>query len=135
MHKVQPARNCKAGTQVISHSTAHVHSKCEVLSLRVEHPLGALSVNAPDAEPYIKVGRNLPPARNKIAPNPHEIREIVALRSPRNPGNRPSERKIEISAQNRRPPRAAQMPSQRSEDGHQRVFKRVGVIGIAYENV
>jgi len=27
------------------------------------------------------------------------------------------------------------MPSERSNDGHERVFKRIGVIGIAYENV
>jgi hypothetical protein len=27
------------------------------------------------------------------------------------------------------------MPSERSKDGHQRVFKGVSVVGIAYENV
>src|ERR1700746_4191029 len=135
MHEIQAGRNCIARIEVISHSTAHVHSKREVLSLRIEHSLRALRVNVPHTEAYIKVGRNLPPARDKITPNPHEIREIAALRSPRNPGSRPGEGKVEISAQNPRPPWAAQMPSQRSKDGHQRIFQRVGVVGIAYENV
>ena len=56
MHEIQAGRDCTARIEVISHSTAHVHSKREVLSLRIEHSLGALSVNVPDTQSFIKVG-------------------------------------------------------------------------------
>src|SRR6266851_4815634 len=98
MHEIQTGRNCIARIEVISHSTAHVHSKREVLSLRIWHALGSLSVNVPDAEAYIKVGRDLPLTRDKITSNTHEVREIPALRPPRNRGDRPAERKIPIPA-------------------------------------
>jgi hypothetical protein len=42
---------------------------CQGLSLRILHPFGTLSVNAPEAEASIKVGRNSPVTPDKVASN------------------------------------------------------------------
>src|SRR6266576_6092067 len=135
MHEIQTCRNCITRTEVISHSTAHVDRKREVLSLRICHALGSLSVNVPQAEPYIKVGRDPRVARNKVTSNTHEVSEIPCLRSPGNGGNGPAAGQIPIATQNRGTSYAVQMPPERSDDGHEGVFKRIRVVGIAYENV
>src|ERR1700687_3975020 len=98
MHEMHTSRNCIARTEVISHSTAHVHSKREVLSLRILHPFGSLSVNVPEAEAHIKVGHGPRVTPDKITSNTHDVRQIPALRSPRNRRNRPAQRKIPIAA-------------------------------------
>src|SRR5258708_36224990 len=98
MHEMHTGRNCIARIEVVSHSTAHVDGEREVLALRIWHPFGSLSVNVPEAEAYIKVGRSPEVPRDKITSNTHAVREIPALRSPRNRGNRPAERKIPIAA-------------------------------------
>src|ERR1700676_1974950 len=98
MHVIQAGRNCIARIEVISHSTAHVESKREVLSLCIFHPFGSLSVNAPEAEAHIPVGCDPPVTRDKITSNTHVVREIPCLRSPRNRGNGPAQRKIPIAA-------------------------------------
>src|SRR5579864_6955424 len=104
MHVVQAGRNRIARTEVISHATAHVYRKREVLSLRVGHPFWALRVNISDTEAHIKVGRHPRTTWDKIASNPHEIGEIAALGPPRNSGNRSGEGEVEVSAQNARAP-------------------------------
>src|SRR5215468_476601 len=98
MHEIQTRRNCIARTEVISHSTAHVDRKREVLPLRIWHSFGSLSVYVPEAEPYIKVGRDLRVARDKVTSNTHDVSEIPALRSSRNHGHGPTARKIPIAA-------------------------------------
>src|SRR6266576_4915018 len=98
MHEIQTCRNCIARTEVISHSTAHVDSKGEVLSLCILHPFGSLSIYVPEAEPYIKVGRNLRVARDKVTSNTHQVSEIPGLGSPRNRGNGHTAREIPIAA-------------------------------------
>ena len=135
MHETHTGRNCVARIEVISHSTAHVHSKREVLSLRILHPFGSLSVNIPEAKACIKVGHGPRVTRDEITSNTHDVREIPALRSPRNRGNRSAERKIPIAAQNTRTSYVVHMPSERSSDGYEGVFKGICVVDIAYENV
>src|SRR5690349_8436344 len=40
MHEVQTGRNTVARTEVVPHSTPHVHGKCQVFALRVLHSCG-----------------------------------------------------------------------------------------------
>src|ERR1700719_1260126 len=100
MHEIQTGRNCITRSEVISHWAAHVDSKRDVLSLRIFHPVGSLGVEVPDAEASVQVGRDRTPTRDKITSNTHDVREVPALRSPRNRGNRPGERHVPIAAQN-----------------------------------
>src|ERR1700692_4728385 len=98
MHEIHTRRNCIARIEVVSHSTSHVDSERDVLSLRVEHPVGSLGVNAPNAEAYIKIGRDLPSTRDKITSNTHQVSEIPVLRSPGNSSDGPGELHIPIAA-------------------------------------
>src|SRR5208282_579195 len=98
MHVIHTGRNCIARIEVISHSTAEVESEREGLSLRIIDPDGSLGINVPYAEANIKIGRNSPVTRDKIAAHAHDVDEIPCLRSHRNRGNRPAELKIPIPA-------------------------------------
>ena len=98
MHEIQSGRNGITRTEVIPDSAAHVHREREVLSLSIGHSLGALRVDISDAEAYIKIGSGPPVTRDKVTPNPHDVREIATLRSSRNRGNGTAERQIEVPA-------------------------------------
>ena len=109
--------------------------KRQVLSLRVRHPQGALRVDIPKAGAPIEVGGSPPVTRDKIAPHAHHVSEIAGLSSPRNRDHRSAELKIPIAAQNQGTLDLVELPSQRTNDGHQRVFKRVELILIAEHKV
>src|SRR5258708_4925580 len=98
MHPTYAAGNGTASIEIVSRSTPHHHRKREVLTLRIGHPLGSLSINTPEAEAIFKVGRNSPVGPDKIAPNTHIVRPVVRFRSPRNYSERPAKRKIPIAA-------------------------------------
>src|SRR5712691_7133037 len=123
MHVIHTGRNGKTGIEVISHPTAHHESKREVLPLRIGHSFGSFCVNKPEAEASVKVGHNSPVPVDKITSNPHVISRIVSFRPPRNHSVGPAKGKIPIAAQNGRTSYTARMPSERSNDGNQRVLK------------
>jgi hypothetical protein len=50
MHEIYAARNGEARIEVISHPTAQIESKREVLSLRIDKPFGFLGVNVPETQ-------------------------------------------------------------------------------------
>src|ERR1700680_1128855 len=131
MHEIYTARNGKARIEVVSHSTAQIESKREILSLRPLHPFGFLSVNIPQAEAQVKVGHNSPVRSDKIAPNAHVIRPIPSFRSPRDRSEGSAKSHIPIAPQNPRPAYVAHLPSQRSNVGFQRVVKPGHVIPTA----
>ena len=55
-------------------------------------------LNAPNAEAYIKIGRDLPSTRDKITSNTHQVSEISVLRSSCNSSDGPGELHIPIAA-------------------------------------
>jgi hypothetical protein len=80
VHVIHASRDGIARTEIVSHPTAQVESKREVLSLRILHPFGTLSVNAPEAEASIKVGRNSPVTPDKVASNTliaHPLKKVI----------------------------------------------------------
>ena len=84
---------------------------------------------------YIEVRRSLPVPRDEIPPHAHVVREIVRLWPLRDRCRGCTERSIPIATENQRTSYVAQMPSQGRNDGHQRVAKRVQVIGSSLEHV
>ena len=135
MHEIYATRNGKARIEVVSHSTAQIESKREVLSLCIARPFGPLSVDVPETEAQVKEGYNSPVRSDKIAPNTHVIRPITSFRSPRDRSKGPAEGHIPIAAQNPRSSYVAHMPSQRSNVGFQRVVKPGHVKSTAREKV
>src|SRR6266487_3257424 len=135
MHVIHTGRNGIAGIEVISHPTAHHESKREVLSLCPDHPFGSLSVNAPKPEASVKVGHNSPVRPDKITSNTHVISPIPCFRTPGDHSEGPAESKIPIAAQNPRTSYVVHLPSERSDDGYQRVLKRSFVIRVTQEKV
>src|SRR5579863_8730707 len=103
MHEIYSARNGKPRIKVISHATAKIESKREVLSLRPFHPFGFLRVNIPETEPEVKVGAQVSSSADKITPDTHVVRPVPGFRSPRNGGEGPAESHIPIAPQNPRP--------------------------------
>src|ERR1700688_1140105 len=128
MHPVQTGGNSIAGIEVVAHTTAHVESKGEGLSLGVRHPEWSLGVNVPEAGAPIEVGGSPPVTRDKIAPHAHHVSEIPGLRAPGNRDHPSAELEIPIAAQNQGTFYAADLPAQRTNDGHQRVFKMISLI-------
>src|SRR6202451_4703968 len=90
MHPIQAGENCIARTEVISHSTAHVESKCEVLSLRVLHAERPFGIDIAEADAPIEIRSNPPVTRNEVAPHAHDVSEITGLGSARNRNHRPA---------------------------------------------
>src|ERR1700676_4664111 len=135
MHEIYAAGNGKARIEVVSHSTAQIESKREVLSLCIARPFGPLGVDVPETEAQVKEGYNSPVRSDKIAPNTHVIRPIPSFRSPRNRSEGPAEGHIPIATQNSRSSNVAHMPSQRSNVGFQRVLKPSHVKSTAREKV
>src|ERR1019366_8819434 len=84
MHPIQTSRNRVLRIEVISNSTAQVHGKRKILSLRPDDPQGLLSVNIPEAQTSIKVRRDFPVALDEIPSNAHDPRVIACFRPPRN---------------------------------------------------
>src|SRR6266567_2388856 len=123
MHVIHTGRNGITRIEVISHPTAHHESKREVLPLRIGHSFGSFSFNKPEAEASVKVGHNSPVTADKITSNTHVISAIPRFRSSRNHGEGPAERKIPIAAQHPRTAYFIHLPSERSNDGNERVLK------------
>src|SRR6266446_2490324 len=98
MHVIHTRRNSIARIEIVSHSTAQVESKREVLSLRIPRTFGFLSVNAPEAEASVNVGRNSPVTPDKVTSNTHDVSPVLCFRSPRNRSDSAAERKIPIAA-------------------------------------
>src|SRR5579863_6096869 len=97
MHPIQTSRNRTARTEVVSNSTSHVEGECEVLSLCISYFVSH-GIYVSQANAHIPVRREPPVARDNVASNPHIVREIPCLRSPRNRGGRSAKSKIPVAA-------------------------------------
>ena len=98
MHVIHASRDGIVRTEIVSHPAAQVDSKREVLSLRIGHPFGSLSVNAPEAKASVKVGRNSSVTPDKVTSNTHDVSPVVCFRATRNRSDGAAERKIPIAA-------------------------------------
>src|ERR1700730_7067315 len=98
MHVSRTSRNAVTRIEVIPHSAAYHDSKREVLSLRISHSCGPLSVNPSEATTYFKVGHNPPVTLNKITPHTNVESGIPCFRPSRNHSEGWAERQIRIAA-------------------------------------
>src|SRR6266705_804763 len=97
MHVSHTGRNAVARIEIIPHSAAYHDSKREVLSLRIKHPFGSLSVNQPEATTYFKVGHYPPVRLDKITPYTHVESRVAGFGPSRNHSEGWAERKIRIA--------------------------------------
>ena len=84
MHIRCSGRNAIPGIEVIPHAATDHVSECQVLSLRIEHPVGAPGIDIPDTAPHFEVGHNPPVTGNKITPDAEVEGHVPRFRPSRN---------------------------------------------------
>ena len=135
VHVIHSGGNRIAGIEVVADSAAEVESEGERLSLCVVDADGAFGIDVANTEAHVKIGSDSRVARDKVAAHAHDVDEISGLGSARDCGHRSAELKVEISAEKPRASDVVHVPAERSDDRHQRVLERVGVVSVAGEKI
>src|SRR5579864_230656 len=135
MHVVHTGRKRILGIDVIACADAEVVGEGEVLSLRKLDAQRFLRVNEPRVSSLLEKWHDLPIAVHKV-PADSEIKGIVvSFRSSGDERNRAAKGEIHVASENPSPADIGDMPSQRGNNRHERIFQRSHIVAVAHRKV